>query len=86
MENNYEKILGQFKMHYKEKFGVQIDDDILYLLIRINEMHKDLKKDIKNVPEIRFRSGWDYFLYGLGSKLHWILSVFIFSTLIFLLL
>ncbi len=77
METNYQKLLEQFRSHYKEKFGVQMDDDILYLIIRINELHKDLKKDIKSVPELRFKSGWDYFLYGLG-KFYWIcLALFV---------
>lgn len=64
MESNYQKLLERFRVHYKEKFGVQIDDDILYLLIRINELHKDLKKDIKKVPEIHFKNGWEYFFHG----------------------
>lgn len=71
METDYKKLLEKFRDHYKEKFEVQMDDDILYLLIRINELHKDLKKDIENVPKVRFRSGWDYFLYGLGRNWHW---------------
>lgn len=87
MESNYKKLLEQFRAHYKEKFGVQMDDDILYLLIRINELHKDLKRDIKNIPKVRFRNGWDYFLYGLGNwlirlciALFVALLVFIWST------
>ncbi len=26
---------------------------------------------IDQIPEVRFRSGWDYFLYGLGKNLIW---------------
>ena len=76
MENAYRKLVEQFRNHYKDKFGVQMDDDILYLIIRINEMHKDLKRDINNIPSVIFRTGWDYFLYGVGKSLKWVIIPF----------
>lgn len=83
MEANYQKLLEEFRGHYKRKFGVQMDDDILYLLIRINELHKDLKKDIARIPDVRFTSGRDYFLYGLGRGTFWLLLISILSITAF---
>jgi hypothetical protein len=63
---DYQKILEEFRHHYFIKYNVKMDDEVLYFFIRINEMQKDLKKEIKAIPKITFKSGWDYFLYGLG--------------------
>ncbi|MBO9681966.1 MAG: hypothetical protein J7502_04755 [Flavisolibacter sp.] len=65
----YEKKLEQFRTHYKLKYGVELDDVTLYFFVRVNEMQKDLRREIKKIPAVRFRSGWDYFLYGLGKNI-----------------
>jgi hypothetical protein len=65
--NDYTKIVEGFRHHYFIKHGVKLDDELLYFFIRMNEMQVDLKKDIKAIPKITFRSGHDYFLYGLGK-------------------
>jgi len=64
--NDYQKAVEEFRHHYYTKYGVKLDDEILYFFIRVNEMQLDLKKEIKAIPKITFKSGWDYFLYGLG--------------------
>lgn len=71
----YHKKLEAFKAHYKSEFDVALDDDILYIIIRMNEMQLDFKRQIKTIPEVRFKSAWEYFLYALGSslKFFWIL-------------
>jgi len=66
---DYKKILEEFRTHYRNKYDINFDDEILYFFVRVNEMQKDLKKDISNLPKVTFKTGWDYFLYGLGKWL-----------------
>ena len=65
----YQKILEEFRTHYRNKYDMSFDDEILYFFIRLNEMQKDLKREIRKVPRVTFKNGWDYFLYGLGKWL-----------------
>ena len=65
----YQKVLEQFRTHYRNEYGINLDDEVLYFFVRVNEMQTGLKKDIRNLPKITFKTGWDYFLYGLGSWL-----------------
>jgi len=81
---DYKKILEEFRTHYRNKYDINFDDEILYFFVRVNEMQKDLKRDIRNLPKVTFKTGWDYFLYGLGKWLLPSLVVMIlFSTLFF---
>ncbi|MDE3185100.1 MAG: hypothetical protein KGM16_16950 [Bacteroidota bacterium] len=81
---DYKKILEEFRTYYRNKYDINFDDEILYFFVRVNEMQKDLKKDIRNLPKVTFKTGWDYFLYGLGKWLTPSLVVTIFlSTLFF---
>lgn len=68
----YQKAVEEFRHHYKIKYDVELDDVTLYFFIRVNEMHTDLKKDISNFKAPQFKSGLDYFLYGLGNNVKWI--------------
>ena len=65
----YQKVLEQFRTHYRNEYGINLDDEVLYFFVRVNEMQSGLKKDIQNLPKITFKTGWDYFLYGLGTWL-----------------
>lgn len=65
----YQKKLEEFRTHYRNEYQINFDDEILYFFIRVNEMQKDIKKDIQKMPKVTFRTGWDYFLYGLGKWL-----------------
>ena len=82
--NNYHKILEEFRTHYRNKYDISFDDEILYFFVRVNEMQMDLKKDIRNVPKVTFKTGWDYFLYGLGKWLIPSLVVAVFFLALFL--
>ena len=82
---DYQKIIEEFRTHYRNKYDVSFDDEILYFFIRVNEMQMDLKKDIRKIPKVTFKSGWDYFLYGLGKWLFpSLLVVILFSALFFI--
>ena len=65
----YQKVLERFRTHYRNEYGVNLDDEVLYFFVRVNEMQSGLKKDIHSLPKITFKTGWDYFLYGLGAWL-----------------
>lgn len=64
--NEYEKRLEEFRLHYLLNYGLKLDDEILFFFIRVNELQVDLKKQIKSIQRPMFRSGWDYFMFGLG--------------------
>ena len=81
---DYQKILEEFRTHYRNKYDISFDDEILYFFIRVNEMQTDIKKDISRIPKVTFKTGRDYFLYGLGKWLVPSLLVIIFlSTMLF---
>lgn len=65
----YQKVLEKFRTHYRNEYGINLDDEVLYFFVRINEMHAGLKSDIRNIPKLTFKTGSDYFLYGLGKWL-----------------
>ncbi|HEY8657488.1 MAG TPA: hypothetical protein VIL78_00515 [Hanamia sp.] len=75
----YQKVLEQFRTHYRNEYGINLDDEVLYFFVRVNEMQSDLKKDIRNLPKITFKTGWDYFLYGLGK---WLIPSVIVSVML----
>ena len=75
----YQKILEQFRTHYRNEYGINLDDEVLYFFVRVNEMQSGLKKDIRNLPKITFKTGWDYFLYGLGT---WLIPSIIVSIIL----
>lgn len=82
---DYQKILEEFRTHYRNKYDISFDDEILYFFIRINEMHASLKKDIGRIPKITFKTGRDYFFYGLGKWLvPSIIVIAFFSLLLFM--
>lgn len=80
---DYQKIIEEFRTHYRNKYDISFDDEILYFFIRVNEMQMDLKKDIRKIPKVTYKSGWDYFLYGLGKWLVPSLLVIIFFSALF---
>ena len=75
----YQKVLEQFRTHYRNEYGINLDDEVLYFFVRVNEMQSGLKKDIRNLPKITFKTGWDYFLYGLGT---WLVPAIIVSIML----
>ena len=80
--NDYQKAVEEFRHHYYTKYGVKLDDEILYFFIRVNEMQLDLKKEIKAIPKITFKSGWDYFFYGLGKISTVLVLIALFTSII----
>ncbi len=76
--NDYEKRLEEFRLHYSINYGVKLDDEVLFYYIRVNEMqvdikkrldesHADIKKQLDTMPRLVFKSGWDYFMFGMGK-------------------
>src|SRR3954463_3940834 len=66
-QTDYSKVLEDVRHIYKQKYNVVMDDELLYIIIRINEMHVAVNKKIENIPRVTFRSGKDYFLYSIGK-------------------
>lgn len=70
----YDDLLDELRMRYKRKYNKFLDDEILYIIIRLNELQLDHKRDILQVrkdiakkPIISFNRSKDYFFYGLGQ-------------------
>ena len=80
----YQRLKEDFRHHYFTRYGVKLDDEILIIFIRINEMHRDLKKDIRRTPPIHFRSSRDYLWYGIGKIMGIILIILLLAILMLL--
>jgi hypothetical protein len=74
MIDGYLNLLKELQFRYEKKYNVKLDDEILYIIIRINELQVDLKKDIKNNPPIIFPKSVDYFFYGLGKTVNYLVA------------
>ena len=64
--NPRERMLEEFRHFYFTRYGMRLDDELLLLLIRMSELHRDLRKEIRNQPRIQFRHARDYFWHGFG--------------------
>jgi hypothetical protein len=83
-ERDIKNILEDFRLVYFKKYGKQLDDELLYILIRINELNasvikafdKDITRLEKKIDELKkevkhqvsYRTKWDYFVHGLGKS------------------
>lgn len=65
--NDFQKRIEEFRSFYWIKYNVKLDDEVLFFFIRVNDLQMDLQKQIKEIPELKFKTGWDYFMYGLGK-------------------
>ena len=75
-----EDLLAEFRHHYYKRYRVWLDDELLYLLIRMNELNVSINKDNQSLKQsidklygqlkkqVAFKNRWDYFLYGLGKS------------------
>ncbi len=80
----YQRIKEDFRHHYFTRYGVKLDDEILIIFIRINEMHKDLKKEINSSPPVHFRHSRDYLWYGIGRVMGISLAILLLAILMLL--
>ena len=81
----YQRLKEDFRHHYFTRYGIKLDDEILIIFIRINEMHRDLKKDIRRTPQVHFRNSRDYLWYGIGKKMGISLAILLLAILMLLL-
>lgn len=70
----YDDLLEELRLRYKKKYNKALDDEILYIIIRLNELQLDHKKDflllrkeIAKKPWVSFARSKDYFFYSLGQ-------------------
>ncbi len=71
----------EFRHYYYTRHGIRLDDELLLLLMRMSEMHRDLKKEIRRTPPVQFRHGRDYFWYGFG-RLAALITILLAATII----
>lgn len=83
-QTDYKKVLEEFRAHYRSLYDVNLDDEVLYFFIRVNQMQSDLGKRIEKIPKVTFRTGLDYFLYGVGKWVVPIILLMISGSVVFL--
>lgn len=71
---DYLTLLEELRHRYKLRYGSILDDEILFLIIRINELQVDLKKEVKAINRLHFPTGFSYLLYGLGRSISYFLA------------
>ncbi|HAO05687.1 MAG TPA: hypothetical protein DCQ50_01625 [Chryseobacterium sp.] len=87
MESNaFKNKLEQFRLHYKNTYGIEMDDETLYFFIRVNEMQIAITKRIDDIARMRPHNRSEYFFYGLGIATKWLIIISAASFLIFLIL
>jgi hypothetical protein len=64
--DRHQRIREEFRHHYFIRHGIKLDDEVLMILIRLSQMHRDLRKEIRQMPRVQFRNQRDYFYYGIG--------------------
>lgn len=86
MESNaFKNKLEQFRLHYKNTYGIEMDDETLYFFIRVNEMQIAISKQIKELPELKFERGLDYFWHGVGVSFKYLIAILIILVFIVIL-
>ena len=61
-----ERLREEFRHFYYTRHGIRLDDELILLLMRMSEMHRDLRREIRRTPRTAFRHGRDYFWHGFG--------------------
>ncbi len=82
--DKHQRMREEFRHHYFTRHGIKFDDEILILLIRISQMHRDLRREIRRTPPLQFRSGRDYLFYGVGRVAGVTISLLLLVTLLVL--
>ncbi len=70
---DYARVLEELKHIYKQKYGVVLDRELLYVIVRINELQVAVNKKMDTITKVSFQSGKDYFYYSLGKYLAFII-------------
>ena len=64
-----ERMLEEFRHFYYTRYGMRLDDEVLLLLMRMSEMHRDLRQEVRRRPVLQFRTTRDYLWHGFGRML-----------------
>jgi hypothetical protein len=64
-----ERALEEFRHFYLTRHGMRLDDELLLLLMRMSEMHRDLRREVRRRPVLQFRSPREYLWHGFGRVL-----------------
>ena len=73
-QEEYKQLIEELRHRYKQKYGSALDDEILYIIVRINEMQVDLKRDIRSISQISFSRPVAYFWFGLGKTISFLIA------------
>lgn len=64
---SYDKIVKELRHRYELKYEKVLDDEIIYLIVRMNELEVSLKEEIKKIKEPKASTKLELFVFGLGK-------------------
>ena len=70
---DYAKVIEELRHIYRQKYGEAVDDEMLYVIVRINELQVAVNKKMDKINKVSFQSGKDYFYYSLGKYLAFVI-------------
>ncbi len=66
--SRYDRQLEYYRQHYYTRYGIRLDDELILMLIRISELHGDMKKELRTQNTIQFSHAREYYWYGFGHN------------------
>jgi hypothetical protein len=60
--SRYDKKLEIFRSHYFTNTGKKLDDELFYIIIKMREVHADLKKILNSIKFFSPRPGTTFYL------------------------
>lgn len=82
----YRQIKESIRSNYKKAFDTDLDDDILYILIALYEVNKNISKEIRRIETPKISSKSDIVVYWLSKHAKDFVYLAIITLLIILLL
>lgn len=82
--SKYNALIEELRRRYKIKYGQTIDDDLLIMIIRMNEMEVSLNQQIKQIQQPILKSKLELLFFTLGKRISIITLVIMLINLIIL--
>lgn len=80
----YNALIEELRRRYKLKYDKTIDDDLLIMIVRMNELEVSLKQQIKQIQQPILKSKLELFFFTFGKKISIITLVIMLINLIIL--
>ena len=81
--DRHRRALEEFRHHYHIRHGIRLDDEVLFILMRVAHMHRELRREIRQRPTLQFRTSRDYLFYGMGRTAGILIPVLLLCVLLY---